>query len=306
MTFSIGEENVGKFARSQLEAARRDPRLDRRNGRAMMADFRDAMEEAERVRTLSLLGLHELTEALNREEARLGVQRDSSTLTGEQARSLQKAWERAEWAGAELANESPHSNAQALISMNSALDAMVEELVKHWRTVHVDHTTATILAKGMQAVPEAAAQAQPEVLEAVQEVVRSEAERMVPKALRPKGTGVVRYEKPLGRIGLAAPEDRPVPPDLDQALAELNAVRDVLVHRAGRVDAKALELAPSLRYEEGQFVRLSRADFRIYSAAIRCYASEIGFRGIRAWPEVTDERDGPDLANWRDYVMINA
>jgi hypothetical protein len=40
--------------------------------------------------------------------------------------------------------------------------------------------------------------------------------------------------------------------------------------------------------------------------AIRCFAHEISFRGIRNWPEVTDEADGPNLAGWRDYVRLNA
>lgn len=53
-------------------------------------------------------------------------------------------------------------------------------------------------------------------------------------------------------------------------------------------------------------MRIFREDFRQYSAAIRCYAQEISFRGIRGWPEVTDERDGPQLQRWRDYVRVNA
>ncbi len=68
-------------------------------------------------------------------------------------------------------------------------------------------------------------------------------------------------------------------------------------------DEAALEQAPTLRYRAGQFVRISREEYRRYSAAIRCYAQEISMRG---WPEVTDERDGPDLARWRDYVRVNA
>jgi hypothetical protein len=64
MASHIGEASLGAFARRQLDAARRDPRLDRTDNRAMVADFCDALEEAERVRTLGLMGLHELTLAL--------------------------------------------------------------------------------------------------------------------------------------------------------------------------------------------------------------------------------------------------
>jgi hypothetical protein len=145
MSFRVGPHGVGDFARRQLEAARRDPRLDRGDGRAMIADFWDAMEEAERVRTLSLMGLHELTNALELEEARLGVGRDADDLDTAAAATLQAAYERAEWAKAELAKGSPHGNAQALISMNSALDAMVEDLVKHWRAFHVERIADEML-----------------------------------------------------------------------------------------------------------------------------------------------------------------
>ncbi len=306
MSIRVGAHGVGDFARRQLEAARRDPRLDRGDGRAMIADFWDAMEEAERVRTLSLMGLHELTNALEREEVRLGVRRDVNDLDAAAAATLQAAYERTEWAKAELANESPHGNAQALISMNSALDAMVEELVKHWRAFHVERIADEMLAKGHKAAGDAVQRVDARALATVEEVVREEVDRIVPKALKPKGSGTARYEKPLRRVGWGAPADRPIPDDLSAALTELGALRDVLVHRAGRVDEAALEQAPTLRYRAGQFVRISREEYRRYSAAIRCYAQEISFRGMRGWPEVTDERDGPDLARWRDYVRVNA
>jgi len=140
----------------------------------------------------------------------------------------------------------------------------------------------------------------------VEDVVGREADRMVPKAVKQQGSGIARYERPLRRVGWGAPEDRPIPEDLNVALTELGALRDVLVHRAGRLDDTALKQAPTLRYRRGQLVRISREDYRRYSAAIRCYAQEVSFRGIRGWPEVTDKRDGPDLARWRDYVRINA
>jgi hypothetical protein len=301
----IGEEQAGEFARKQLEAARNDPRLSRDDGRAMMADFWDAMEEAERVRTLNQLGLEELTHALEREEERQGVRRDAEESSPVATRSLQAAWERAEWARAELANESPHSNAQALISMNSALDAMVEELVKFWREFRVNHMVEEMIAKATAAVPEAAAEVNADALDALKATVRQLVDERTPKAVRPKGSGIARYEKPLKRIGWQAPEDRPIPVDLNSALAELGALRDVLVHRAGRVDDKAFAEAPTLNYKAGQFVRITRGDYRAYSAAVRCYALEISFRPMRSWPEVSDD-NLPDLANWRNYVLANA
>src|SRR5688500_17168031 len=115
MRMRIGEESLGEFARSQVEAARRDPRLGRKRG-AMVADFWDAMEEAERVRMLGIMGLHELQHMVEREEQRLGVSKSDVGLPEGLARTLQAAWERAELARIEIANGHPHLNAQALLS----------------------------------------------------------------------------------------------------------------------------------------------------------------------------------------------
>src|SRR5437016_4921884 len=98
----IGEEGLGEYARSQVEAVRNDPRLRRKRG-ASVADFWDAMEEAERVRMLGVLGLHELKRFLEREEARLGASRADDNLPGPVAGQLQAAWERTEMACLEIA-----------------------------------------------------------------------------------------------------------------------------------------------------------------------------------------------------------
>lgn len=121
-----------------------------------------------------------------------------------------------------------------------------------------------------------------------------------------RGSGARRYEALPAQKGFGAPADRPVSPDLDRALAELGALRDALVHRAGRVDARALQQAPALPYEDDDLVRVSDDDYRTCSATIRCYAMEISFRSIRRWPKVSDAQDGPDLAGWRGYCRIGA
>ncbi len=128
----------------------------------------------------------------------------------------------------------------------------------------------------------------------------------LPKIPRLSGSGASRYETVLAQEGLAAPADRPIPDDLNTALAELGALRDVLIHRAGRVDKKALDQAPSLHYTEGQLVRLSNNDFRVYSAAVRCYGAEIQYRPLRNSPNVTDAEHGPNLNGWRNYYRVGA
>jgi hypothetical protein len=302
---SVGEPSLGEFARWQVETASRDPRLERGRG-AMVADFWQALEEAERVRLFSIQGLHELKAALEREEARLGYSRDDANLSDNALRTLQAAWERSEMARIEIENGHPLLNAQALISMNSALDVLVEEFVPSMRDILVHAFVDQAIARVEEKEPVAAEKLSADIRERIRQTAHSVFAENMPKLVRLQGSGIKRYERLLAQVGLGAPPDRPIPDSLDQALTELGALRDVLVHRAGRVDARALEQAPSLIYGDGELVRISDFDYRTYSAAIRCYAQEIVFRSLRHWPEASDEEHGPNLAEWRDYYRVGA
>jgi hypothetical protein len=272
----------------------------------MVADFWIALEEAERTRMLCVVGMKELTHSLKRAEQQLGVSRDDENLAPNESAALQAAWERAEMAEGEISNEHPHLNAQTLVSMNSALDALVEEWVPAMRGSRVEWLIEEAIREADEKHPEAVQWITPELREHFVKVSRASAAEQLPPLERLSGSGVERYEKRLRQEGLGAPDGRSIPADMDRALAELGALRDVLIHRAGRVDGHALRQAPSLRYKDGDLVRINREEYRMYSAAVRCYAAEINFRAIRNRPEVTDEKDGPDLANWREFGVIGA
>jgi hypothetical protein len=93
---TIGEEGLGDHAREQLDAARRDRRLDRGHG-AMIDDFGLAVEEAERTRAMSRIGLVEVKAAYERERA------DFEEHGGDEGREheVQVFWQRAEFATVE-------------------------------------------------------------------------------------------------------------------------------------------------------------------------------------------------------------
>jgi hypothetical protein len=301
----VGEAGLGAYAREQIHRHCRDPRLDRDRG-AAIADFWDATEEAERLLTLGILGLHELRHTLERHERELGAQHTDAALDFNTRSSLQAAWERSESARIEIGHGYPHLYAQALLSLNSALDAMVEDLSNTWRGFRVKPAVEHLMARASEEVPDALTSLSPEAVSAITEVLTTTvAEKALGKAERLHGSGVDRYERVLVQLGLAAPADRPLPSDLVEALTEISAIRNVLVHRAGRIDLRALGEAPTLhpRYKLGNLVRLLRSDYQRYSAAIRCYAAEISFRGIRNWPEVSDA-DAPDLASWQNYRLL--
>lgn len=183
---------------------------------------------------------------------------------------------------------------------------MVEDLAKTWRGFTVNPVVEQVHSRVREEVPDAVTALPPDALSALTELATEEiAEKVLGKAERLYGSGVERFERVLAQIGLAAPADRPLPSEFADAITEVGAIRNVLVHRAGRLDLRALRAAPTLqpRYKPGALVRLSRPDYQRYSAAVRCYADEIAFRGIRTWPEVSDE-DGPDLGRWPEYRVL--
>jgi hypothetical protein len=91
----------------------------------------------------------------------------------------------------------------------------------------------------------------------------------------PRGTGIKRWEKPLAKVGLAAPKGRPILDGMALALTEMIQLRHVIVHRAARVTAEALDKAPSLPHPHGDLVCIDRAGYKRYSAALWTYAEEI-------------------------------
>jgi hypothetical protein len=96
------------------------------------------MVAAERTRNLAVWGLDELALSLDREEARVRHRRGDAAAPADVVGELEAAWERAELAKADIENETPELNAMTLVSMVSALDAMVEALVPGLQEILVD------------------------------------------------------------------------------------------------------------------------------------------------------------------------
>lgn len=296
----VGEPGLGEFAREQIEKARNDPRLTRGRG-AAVGDCWQAMEEAEQTRMLSVLGIYELSGVLERHEREHGVSRDDANLDPASKGEMQALWEQAELASAAIATDFAAVNAQALLAMNSALDAMVEEFAPAMRSIAVQAIVDHLCTRFETEFPEWDGKLdRDEGVAAFTTGVGG-----LPKLDRLIGSGAERYEARLRGAGIGTRDDRPIPADLDEALTEIGAIRNVLTHRHGRVDAKALDQAPSLsgRYSEGDFVRLRRHDYRTYSAAIRCYGQDVAMRPMRSWPEITDAQL-PDLTGWRGYYRL--
>ena len=280
---AIGENNVDGYARDQIDAARHDPRLGRSHD-GMVADFGDAVEEVERVRMMNVIGLNEIRRFYEREKGEF----DTAGGDDQREHEVQVFWQRAELAQAEEENGYPAINAQALIGLHSALDALIQQLPAALR----DLPFLVRLDEAEKLIPEAVEHLTPQLREELIKQLQKLLE--VPKLRQLEKKGVARYERRLRRVGLGF--QRPIPDGLDQALREIGVIRDLLIHRAGRMDKEALDKAPSLadRYQDGELVRLSDEDYRTYSGAIRWYGAEVIHR---VYGRGDDDSD-PD--NWRE------
>jgi hypothetical protein len=157
-----------------------------------------------------------------------------------------------------------------LVAIYSAVDAMIESLVPS--------RVEAIVAMRLLAVLEQldVDLDSPEIrqhFEAVMtsEVLAGELAKITKKTGRVGSGGLSRYERHLQVADLTGFPDRTFPEDLDVALKEIGALRDVLVHSGGRVDVKAVTKAPTppaRGYPEGCFVRIGRDDYRTYSTAL--------------------------------------
>jgi hypothetical protein len=259
------------------------------------------MGAAERVRTLADWGLQELLDSEAHEENRLDAEGCTDPNDPQRKAGIHAARQRAALARAEKDNQLAEHNAMALISMVGALDALVEGLVPRARQILIEHQAGVFVEQARELEPEAASKLDEQTLE----VVRQAAARVLIDRLpnidsSPRGTGAARWENVLCHAGLQAPADRPIPESLDQALAEIVALRNVLAHRAGRVDPRARTQAPSLRYADGDLVRITHADYLRYSAALWTYGQELVGRLLG------DLAPKLPLADWRQNYTLNA
>lgn len=275
----MSEHEPQSLAERQLADARRDPRLDR--GReAMIADWWAAVEAAERTRMVSILGVH--------------------SLAGDASADDENAMrERRELAEADIENEFAELNAMTLIALMSALDALIEALAPRAREMVVAVAVSKVMERAREQLSKEHPEVDPERIGQIKAVGEQVILDRLKKISRATGTGAERWENVLRQIGLHAPDDRPIPQDLDETLRELVSLRHVLVHRAGRIDERAVADAPSLPQEVGDLIRIGREDYRRYSAAVRTYGNEVVYRLMRGVGY-----ESQDLSRWRENYLV--
>lgn len=268
-----------------LADARQDPRAKTEGKPAALLDFFAALREIERNVMTTRLGLAELA-LVDATDERRGTLRPET------------AGQRAEFARIEIANDYPYLHSNAICSLHHALDTLVRTLVpvatEMVQKAVFDHISSRLedhVASELESLDEASRDA---ITQAVRGYIDEE---LVPGPERPIGPISARYEEPLSAVHLGEREDAPIPSEMKEALSEILQLRNAMVHNAGRVNAKMLARAPSLRarYGVGDLVRPTSLELRRYYAATNVYAAEIMHRFGR------DFTEPPDLEQWTLY-----
>lgn len=111
-----------------------------------------------------------------------------------------------------------------------------------------------------------------------------------------------RWEDALRGLTLGAPPQRPIPEDMKATLNEVAQIRNVLLHRMGRLDQPALDAVTEGPWMNvGELVRIDTALYRIYIAALFSYADELTDRLLLATGKVPRN---PSLDDWRGRVPV--
>lgn len=195
-------------------------------------------------------------------------------------KNAQVEWQRKQLVLADRSNGHPHLNGVTLVSMIGSVDYLAEQLAPSYREIW-NRAFAKQVTERMLSNPElvAALRLNSDEIAHFEEACIGAAAQRQDRIPVVAGAAPGRWEAPLSTVGLGADPNRPIPPSLDEALSEVTGLRNVLVHRGGRIDTKALKSHPSLAgrlgLQEGQFIRIDSNMYRRYSAALRTYAGEV-------------------------------
>lgn len=106
----------------------------------------------------------------------------------------------------------------------------------------------------------------------------------------PLKQGVGRFETLLAAVNVSVT----VGDDVRRTLHEMCAVRNVLVHRAGRADRRFIGQCPWIPVSEGEAVRVTRARYSEYNKAVRAFTVLVirsGASAVWAWDKQNNGKE---------------
>jgi hypothetical protein len=201
-------------------------------------------------------------------------------------------------------HEHAHLNAMTIVAMFGAIEGLAEGArpdLRRWIDEELEAALGEFETR-VGEIPRLGALDPHMVEDRVRQALAAEVERVrerlstVPTRLD-RHPPVERWESAFAEVGLGPSPERPLPEGLREALNEVGALRNLILHRRGRVDEKFRRGAPKARWrKDGDLVRVTATDYRRYVAALRTYAGEIGVR-LGLFPTF-------DFTGWQENYVI--
>ncbi len=204
-------------------------------------------------------------------------------------------------------------NAMTIIDLFGVVEGYVEALCKTLRQPVVEHRDQEdkrlqnrirqIISQHSKAAHAMGAPISDDTRDAIVKVVRTVVKKFLPDLPVmnfSKGMPTVdRWEDALRRVYFGAGA-RPLPHDLRNTLNELGEIRNVLLHRMGRIDQKALDAVGEGPWRDiGEEVIIDRHLYRRYVAALWSFSEELV---DRLSTQISGDQPRFDINSWRDNV----
>lgn len=214
----------------------------------------------------ALLGSLHLNEMAKQATVQVGEQ-----FTSQEEDRLATVTQKAEVARQELERGFPLLHSHALMGIWGALEAMV-----------ADVCVAHALSNPVVLQREPFSKIKVPAVTFLSYSRRQQTVVLLEEAQKPHGTtariGIEQFEVPLGLVGLNGAVD----PDVRNTMRIAKALRNLVAHRAGVVDARFLQTCPDVGLEEGQVVKITGDQMMAVVGAMSMYAHAISNR-VRAW-----------------------
>lgn len=198
-----------------------------------------------------------------------------------------------EFASLERAQGHPYLYALALIRLWSIVENMVDDLITDLLAKRPKARDSKITKNIKVSLVDFMAASESERTE----MLAGELKQAVSARLK---VGVGRFEALLEPLGLGGS----VPDPVRRAVLEHSQLRNVLVHKDGKVDARLADHCPWLGYKVGETVLVSRAQFARAQAACNWYVFELA-RRLNAFDGEPPPNDGGLQALFFEHLVAS-
>jgi hypothetical protein len=224
------------------------------------SDFLNHSQQLSYLLELSVRGISSIRAMPQVIRAIAKAEDDHAHPTGKRLTDLANATKLAELAQQEVDAGFPLLHEQAAISMWSSLEATVKECLAQWITREPSAKQKDKLKKIKISYADYESMAPDDRAYYIVDMLERE-------VAAPFKQGVTRFEVLLQIFGL----DGPVEENVGKTIFELNAVRNVLVHRRGIADRRFVEACPWLGLTVGERLKVDRVAIARYGEATSKY-----------------------------------